>query len=155
MPIFVITYELRGQAKRFDYQPFGAELRKQKCFQIQGTTWLGSFANNATQVHNHFKKLMERSDSLMVNELYQHFCYTGGATGVTRWLELNPPAALPGAKPGETLEAGIARARAKQSGAAAPVPQATKGPAKAPARAAAKSAPKAADGKPAAGNKGK
>ena len=148
MAIFVITYELRGQGKRFDYNAFGEELRKQKCFQIQGTTWLGSFANNATQVHNHFKKLMDRADSLMVNELYQHFCYTGGATGVTRWLEMNPPAALPGAKPGETLEAGIARAKAAQSAAAAP--------AKAPAKAApAKKAAEKPAAKPAAKKKGK
>lgn len=138
MPIFTITYELRGQGKRFDYNAFAQELRKQKCFQIQGTTWLGSFANNATQVHNHFKALLDKSDSLMVAELFQHFCYTGGSTGVTRWLEANKPAPLPGAKPDETLEAGLARARAQQpvvEAAAAAKPAAK---AKAPAKAAAK-----------------
>lgn len=166
MPIFTISYELRGQAKGFNYTAFGQELQKQKCFQLQGTMWLGSFQNNATQIHNHFRKLMDPSDSLMVTELFQHFCYTGGSTGVTRWLELNKPTAIPGAKPEETLEAGIARSRqqqaaqAKAAGAAAPsaapakAPAAAKAPAKAPAKtSSAKSAAKPATKAPAGKSK--
>jgi hypothetical protein len=149
MPIFVITYELRGQGKRFDYNRFAQELRNQKCFQIQGTTWLGSFANNATQVHNHFKGMMDKSDSLMVNELFQHFCYTGGATGVTRWLELNKPTPLPGNKADETLEAGIARAKAQQPAVAPPAKPAAK------PRVAAKGVAKPAAKKPEAKKKAK
>ncbi|WEK45946.1 MAG: hypothetical protein P0Y56_13045 [Candidatus Andeanibacterium colombiense] len=136
MPIFTITYDLRAQGKKFDYNPFAEELRKQRCFQIQNSTWLGSFANNATQVHNHFKKLLDSSDSLLVSELFQHFCYTGGAKNVTRWLEANKPTPLPGAKPEDTLEAGIARARAEQ----APVKAAAKKPEAAAKRPAAKKA---------------
>jgi hypothetical protein len=118
MAIFVITYDLRGQGKKFDYAPLVQELRTQKCFQIQAATWLGSFANNATQVHNHFKKLMDGGDSLLVNELYQHFAYTGRAKQIAKWLELNPPTPLQGDKG----DAGIARAQAEQA-AAAPAAQ--------------------------------
>jgi len=150
MPIFTITYELRGQGKRFDYNAFAQELRKQRCFQIQGTTWLGSFANNATQVHNHFKALLDKSDSLMVAELFQHFCYTGGSTGVTRWLEANKPTPLPGAKPDETLEAGIARANAQR-----PIVDATAAKPAAKAKAPAKAAVKAAPAKKPAAKKAK
>ena len=56
MAIFVITHDLRGQGKKFDYAPFVQELRTQKCFQIQAGTWLGSFANNATQAYELAKK---------------------------------------------------------------------------------------------------
>ena len=152
MPIFTISYELRGQSKGFDYTAFGQELQKQKCFQLQGQMWLGSFQNNATQIHNHFRKLVDPSDSLMVAELFQHFCYTGGSTGVTRWLELNKPTALPGAKPEETLEAGIARSRqqqAKAAGIAAPAKAPAAAKAKAPEKSAAKPAAKAPAKKPA------
>ena len=97
MAIFTITFDLRGQGKKFDYTPFVEELRKQRCFQIQNSTWLGGFANDATQVHNHFRQLLDKSDSLLVSELFQHFCYTGSATGVDKWLAANKPAALPGA----------------------------------------------------------
>ncbi|MBO9601948.1 MAG: hypothetical protein J7496_05510 [Novosphingobium sp.] len=137
MPIFTITYELRAQGKKFDYNPFAQELRKQRCFRIQGNAWLGSFNNNATQVHNHFKKLMDKADSLLVAELFQHFCYTGAATNITRWLEANKPAALPGAKAEDSLEAGIARAKAEQGAAtkpAAPKQPAAKKPAAAKAK---------------------
>lgn len=156
MPIFTISYELRGQAKGFNYTAFGQELQKQKCFQLQGTMWLGSFQNNATQIHNHFRKLMDPSDSLMVTELFQHFCYTGGSTGVTRWLELNKPTAIPGAKPEETLEAGIARSRQQQAsrgkaaGTAAPAPAKAPAAAKAPAKAPAKPSSAKSAAKPAA-----
>ena len=129
MAIFVITHDLRGQGKKFDYAPFVQELRTQKCFQIQAGTWLGSFANNATQVHNHFKKLMDGGDSLLVNELYQHFAYTGRAKQIAKWLELNPPSPLPGNKPDDTLEAGIARAKAEQASATPPAQPAAKKPA--------------------------
>lgn len=96
MPIFTITYDLRNQSQH-DYQAFAQELKKQKCFQIMTNTCLGSFANNATQVHNHFRKLLDKGDSLLVAELHQHFAYTGRQTALKKWLELNPPAALPNA----------------------------------------------------------
>ena len=125
MAIFMITYDLRGQGKKFDYTAFAQELRKQHCFQIQNSSWLGGFNNNATQVHNHFKKLLDKSDSLMVSELFQHFCYTGAATGVNKWLEANKPAALPGAADAPIVQAGVANE--------APAAEAAKPAAKKPA----------------------
>ncbi|WP_336981874.1 hypothetical protein [Altererythrobacter fulvus] len=99
MPIFVITFDARKAAgKQHDYNAFANELKKQKCLQIQNGTFLGSFNNTATQVHNHFRKFLHKVDSLLVNEMVQHFAYTGGAKNIAKWLELNPPAKLEAAK---------------------------------------------------------
>lgn len=99
MPIFSITYDVRTvQGNKHDYTAFLQEFKTQKCLQIQRGTYLGSFNNTAAQVHNHFKKLMDKPDSLLVSELVQHFAYTGAAKNIGKWLELNPPAKLTAAK---------------------------------------------------------
>ena len=148
MPIFTINYELRN--KSHDYRPFAQELKTQKCFQIQGNMCLGSFANDATQVHNYLRRLMDKNDSLMVAELHQHFCYTGAAKNLAKWLELNPPAALPKVSAEETVAAGVKRAEetaAANPVSAEPAPKLVKEPAAKPAKANGKSAAKPADKK--------
>jgi len=148
MPIFTISYELRN--KSHDYRPFAQELKKQKCFPIQGNMCLASFANNATEVHNYLRRLMDKNDSLMVAELHQHFCYTGAAKNVAKWLELNPPAALPKMKADETLAAGVKRAQktaAANPVSAEPAPELVKEAAAKPAKASTKAAAKPAEKK--------
>ncbi|KPL69485.1 hypothetical protein SZ64_16070 [Erythrobacter sp. SG61-1L] len=99
MSIFVITFDARKAAdKQHDYTAFANELKKQKCLQIQRGTFLGSFNNSATQVHNHFRKFVHKVDSLLVNEMVQNYAYTGAAKNIAKWLELNPPAKLEVAK---------------------------------------------------------
>ncbi|HTN15611.1 MAG TPA: hypothetical protein VL094_12485 [Sphingomonadaceae bacterium] len=124
MPIFLITYDVRNaQNNKHDYTGFLQEFKKQKCLQIQRGTYLGSFNNTAAQVHNHFKTLMDKPDSLLVSELVQHFAYTGAAKNIGKWLELNPPAKL-----GVATEAPAPSAEAKPAAKA-------KAPAKAKAKA--------------------
>lgn len=140
MPIFTITTELRNATGKHDYTALAQELNKQKCFQIQGTTWLGSFANDATQVHNFFRRFMDKADGLLVAELHQHFCYTGAAKGITKWLELNPPAALPNVAQDKAPTAATTKSADKAATSEAP---AAKPAAKAPAKSAKAAAKKA------------
>lgn len=140
MPIFTITHELRNATGKHDYTALAQELNKQKCFQIQGTTWLGSFANDATQVHNFFRRFMDKSDGLLVAELHQHFCYTGAAKGVTRWLELNPPAPLPNVQQDKAATAAAAKGEASEALAAKTAAKTAPKTAKSAAKATAKKA---------------
>lgn len=91
MPIFTIALERRNPGGQFDYQPLVQELQAQKCFPLWENFWLGSFNNNATQLHNHFKRLLHEADRLAVCEMTNHFCYSNVVNGANRWLELNPP----------------------------------------------------------------
>jgi hypothetical protein len=105
MPIFTITFERRNPGGQHDYQPLMQELQAQKCFPLFETAWLGSFNNDATQIHNHFKRLMHEADPLVVCEMTNHFCYSNAVEGANRWLELNPPAGgLEGAHVPENVE---------------------------------------------------
>jgi hypothetical protein len=92
MPIFTISFERSNPGGNHDYKPLLAELQAQKCFPLWETVWLGSFSNDATQVHNHFKKLMTDADRLAVCEMTNHFCYSNAVPGANKWLKLNPPA---------------------------------------------------------------
>ena len=91
MPIFIITFDRRNPGGQFDYQPLIQELQAQKCFPLWENLWLGSFDNDATQLHNYFKRLMHEADRLAVCEMINHFCYSNAVEGANRWLELNPP----------------------------------------------------------------
>lgn len=131
MPIFVITFDAPNAAgKQHDYTPFANELAAQKCLQIQRGTFLGSFHNTATQVHNHFRKFLHNIDSLLVNEMVQHYAYTGKAKNIAKWLELNPPAKLPSAPADPAAQPAPETAKAEESKPAAK--PAAKKPAKAP-----------------------
>jgi len=92
MPIFTISFELRNESKKHDYDALKKELQAQKCHPLMQNQWLGSFNNNATQVHTHFKKLLDKSDRLMVAELAQHYAYSNAMTNCNKWLAANPPA---------------------------------------------------------------
>jgi hypothetical protein len=92
MPIFTISFELRNQSKAHDYNPLLQELQAQKCHPLMQNQWLGSFNNNATQVHTHFKKLLDKADRLMVAELTRHYAYSMAMANCNKWLEANPPA---------------------------------------------------------------
>jgi hypothetical protein len=156
MAIFTIVFERRGGASH-DYQPLLAELQAQKCFPLWESAWLGSFENNATQVHNYFKRLMADADRVVVCEMSNHFCYSGVVQGANKWLELNPPSGgLEGARAPEPAALAPAAAppprKFAPAKAAAGKAAAKKAPAKAKA-AAARNAPPAA--KPAAKAKGK
>lgn len=128
MPIFTIVFERRNPAGNHDYQPLLQQLQAQKCFPLWENAWLGSFENNATQVHNYFKRLLAEADRVMVCEMTNHFCYSGVVQGANRWLELNPPAG------------GLDGAHAPELAAPAEQPANKAAPAKA---AATKAAPKA------------
>ena len=92
MPIFTILFERRDPAGTHDYRPLLSELQGQKCFPLWDNAWLGSFQNNATQVHNYFKRLLAEADRIAGCEMTNHFCYSGVVPGANKWLELNPPA---------------------------------------------------------------
>jgi hypothetical protein len=92
MPIFTISFELRNQSKNHDYKPLLNALKEQKCHPLLQNQWLGSFHNNATQVHTFFKGLLDKTDRLMVAELQQHYAYSNAMRDCNKWLELNPPA---------------------------------------------------------------
>ncbi len=96
MPIFTISFELRNQSKTHDYQPLLNALKEQKCHPLMQNQWLGSFHNNATQVHTFFKGLLDKTDRLMVAELQQHYAYSNAMRDCNKWLELNPPAQYKG-----------------------------------------------------------
>ena len=132
MPIFTITFERRNPGGQHDYQPLMQELQGQKCFPLWETAWLGSFNNNATQIHNHFKRLMHEADRLAVCEMTNHFCYSNAIEGANRWLELNPPA---GGLEGARVPAPAAKAESAAAGnqAAAKKAPAKKSAAKKPA----------------------
>lgn len=138
MPIFVITFDAPNvPGKQHDYTPFANELAGQKCLQIQSGTFLGSFKNTATQVHNHFRKFLHNADSLLVNEMVQHYAYSGKAKNIAKWLELNPPAKLSSTQAAPAAEPAAKTADAEASEPAAK--PAAKKPAKAaPAKAKAK-----------------
>jgi hypothetical protein len=91
MPIFTISFELRNQSKNHNYQPLVDALKEQKCHPLMQNQWLGSFNNNATQVHTYFKGLLDKGDRLMVAELQQHYAYSNAMRDCNKWLELNPP----------------------------------------------------------------
>jgi hypothetical protein len=76
MPIFTIAFERRNSRGNHDYRPLFQELQAQKCFPLFETSWLGSFNNDATQIHNHFKRLMHEDDPLVVCEMTNRFCYS-------------------------------------------------------------------------------
>jgi hypothetical protein len=120
MPIFTISFELRNQSKKHDYNPLLKELQAQKCHPLMQNLWLGSFNNNALQVHEHFKQLIEKTDRLLVCEMTKHYAYSAAMPNCNKWLELNPPAELPGqvsaAKPAARVEA--AKPAAKKPAAA-------------------------------------
>ena len=114
MPIFTIFFERRNPGGKHDYDPLMQELQKQKCFPLWESAWLGSFNNNATQIHQYFKGLMHESDRLAVCEMTNHFCYSNAIDGANRWLQLNPPAGgLEGAYEPESVAPAQAPAREK------------------------------------------
>lgn len=143
MPIFTIVFERRSPAGSHDYQPLLSQLQAQKCFPLWENAWLGSFENNATQVHNYFKRLMSEADRIAVCEMTNHFCYSGVVQGANKWLELNPPAGgLEGARapePSTAPKPAAKKAAGAASKAAVAKEPAKKPPAKAAARSAAKS----------------
>jgi hypothetical protein len=163
MPIFTIVFERRGLAASHDYQPLLRELQGQKCFPLWENAWLGSFENNATQVHNYFKRLLAEADRLAVCEMTNHFCYSGVVQGANQWLELNPPAGgLDGARspaaeepakgPPAARKAAPAKPAAKKA-SAKPASQKPAAPAKAKVAAtAAATGAKSAGGKQAPRN---
>jgi len=81
MPIFTIAFERRNSRGNHDYRPLFQELQAQKCFPLFETSWLGSFNNDATQIHNHFKRLMHEDDPLVVCEMTNRFCYSNAEQG--------------------------------------------------------------------------
>jgi hypothetical protein len=135
MPIFTIVFERRNPAGNHDYQPLLRELQGHKCFPLWESAWLGSFENNATQVHNYFRRLLAEADRVVVCEMTNHFCYSGVVQGANHWLELNPPAGgVEGAQ-----EPGAVAPREAPAKKAAPTPAAKRAPSKPPAQAGAES----------------
>jgi hypothetical protein len=132
MPIFTLSFELRNETKKHDYKPLIAEMQAQKCHPLMQNVWLGSFNNNATQIHTHFRKLLDKGDRLMVAELQQHYAYSNSMPNCNKWLELNPPAQYKGP---DTLGGPVKKA--------APAKAAPKVPAENPDKPAAASKKKA------------
>lgn len=91
MPIYTITYQKLSKGNKAKYKELEDELAKQRCFKLAEGLWLGSYSNNATQLHQWIKSALDRDDPLMVAELPAHFCYSSMSKGCNRWLELNPP----------------------------------------------------------------
>ncbi|HSG33901.1 MAG TPA: hypothetical protein VLA37_05150, partial [Sphingomonadaceae bacterium] len=92
MPVYTITFELNGEGGKRDYAGLVEELKKQRCHPVLRNHWLGSFKNSAVQVQNHFRKLIGKTDRIMVAELFRHYAYANSLPNCSKWLELNPPA---------------------------------------------------------------
>ncbi len=130
MPIFTISYDLVNKSEDKEYKELMLEMRKQRCFRMQNTVWLGAFNNSATQIHNHFRKFLEKTDRLFVAELPQHFAYTGVPKGANKWLELNPPRKLSIVEEDTANESGEPAAATAEEKPAAKKPAAKKPAAK-------------------------
>jgi len=143
MPIFTIAFELRNASKNHNYDGLRNELKAQKCHPLLQNYWLSSINNDATQLHTHFKRFLDKGDRLMVSELVQHFTYSNALPNCNQWLAENPSATSYNGSDtiGEMKKkaAGEAGAKLEAKPAAVKKPAAKKVPAENPAKPAAAS----------------
>lgn len=92
MTVYLVIYDLNKEESSADYKPLLDELRRLGCHRFQASAWLANLDGTASEVHDHFKALMDSNDSLWVNRLSKTYTYSGARSGTKDWLRENPPA---------------------------------------------------------------
>lgn len=91
MTVFTLSYDLRNQSGTQGYEVLYANLKENDCHRIQDSVWLCSFNVTAQQVHEHFKKLVDTDDRLLVVEFTNNHWFSNAMPGTNEWLKKNPP----------------------------------------------------------------
>ncbi len=91
MPIYVITYVLSKEESSDDYRPLMTELLRLRAHRYQRSAWLANLTGSPKAIHDHLKKLMVDTDSLLVCEFTSVHHGSGLRDGTAKWLETNAP----------------------------------------------------------------
>lgn len=91
MPPFILSYDLVKEEDSSDYDALWAELKKWGGHRTQYSVWLVEDNSTAQDVHDHFKRLLDANDRLLVSELVDNHAYSNALKGTTNWIKQNPP----------------------------------------------------------------
>jgi hypothetical protein len=91
MTAYHLVYDLRNESGSQDYEPLWAELRRLKAHRTQYSMWLVNASNSAKELHDHFKKFLDKDDRIWVSEITKSYHYSNAIAGTNDWLAKNPP----------------------------------------------------------------
>ena len=91
MPSFIVTYDLVKEESSADYKPLIDDLKARGGQKYQLSSWLVNVDATAAAVYDHYNKMIDNNDKLMVLELTRNHKQGGNFQGTSDWILRNPP----------------------------------------------------------------
>jgi hypothetical protein len=92
MSIYTLTYDLRNETGRQDYQPLYDEMKRLDAHRTQYSVWLLNTSSSVVAVHDHFRQFLDKDDRLHVVRMFRdEYHYSVAMPGTNDWLKRNPP----------------------------------------------------------------
>jgi hypothetical protein len=91
VPPFILTYDLVKEETSADYKPLIDDLKERGGHRYQDSCWLVFLNNTAAEVYDHYNKMLDQNDKLMVSELTRNHKQAGNYKGTNKWIEDHPP----------------------------------------------------------------
>lgn len=91
MPPFIVTYDLVKEESSADYKPLIDDLKSRGAHKYQLSCWLVNIDATAAAVYDHYNKMIDDNDKLLVAELTRNHKQAGNFKGTNDWIKNNPP----------------------------------------------------------------